>query len=434
MVQQIRATIRTPCRTAQAHFGDAGERLAGHSRIRRDSATIEAVVALARGRAAVIEHKDRYMHVMILGLRGIPGVQGGIETHVEQLAPLLARNGVEVEVITRASYGRGEREWNGVRLTPIWAPRTDGVEALVHTLLGILYAAIKRPDLLHIHAVGPMLMVPVARFLGLRVVVTHHGPDYDREKWGPLARRLLRLGERVGVKYSQGRIAISKLIQHHLWTAYGCKSTLIKNGVGAARPGPGDPDVLRRFGLDGARYVLQVSRFVPEKRQTDLIRAFRAAGLPGWKLALVGDVSGKTAYEREVRELCRDDPDVVLTGYRSGDELDALYAHAGLFVLPSSHEGLPIAMLEALSYGLRVVASDIGPNLEVGLARGQYYPLGDVQALAGCLRSEAEHPPGERDRAAIREWVLREYNWEEIAASTVEVYRSVADAGLVVEA
>lgn len=374
------------------------------------------------------------MHVMILGLRGIPGVQGGVETHVEQLAPRLARNGIEVEVITRASYTNDERKWKDIRLSPIWAPRTDGVEALVHTLLGTLYAAIKRPDLLHIHAVGPMIMVPVARLLGLRVVVTHHGPDYDREKWGALARGLLRLGERLGVKYSHGRIAISKLIQRHLWTAYGCNSTLIKNGVSAVEPGVSNPRILERFGLAGSQYVLQVSRFVPEKRQTDLIRAFRKARLPGWKLVLAGDVGGKTAYEKAVRELCRDDPDVVLTGYQSGGDLETLYANAGLFVLPSSHEGLPIAMLEALSHGLRVVASDIGPNLEVGLPRGQYYPLADVEALADMLRSESESPPGARDRAAIREWVLKEYNWDEIAMSTAEVYRSVVDAGLVVEA
>ncbi|HET7608093.1 MAG TPA: glycosyltransferase, partial [Gammaproteobacteria bacterium] len=142
------------------------------------------------------------MRIMVLGLRGIIDVQGGIETHARRLYPLLARLGCDVEIVQRSPYyprqGR-RREWRGIALTYIWSPKTRVVETAVHTLLGVLYAAIKRPDVLHLHAVGPGLLAPLARLFGLRVVVTHHGADYEREKWGPLAKAVLRTGERLGV-------------------------------------------------------------------------------------------------------------------------------------------------------------------------------------------------------------------------------------------
>lgn len=373
------------------------------------------------------------MHVMILGLRGLPQVQGGVETHVEQLAPRLVRNGVTVEVITRSPYCGRARAWNGVRLTRIWSPRTGGVEAFVHTFLGTLYAAVKRPDILHIHAVGPMIMVPLARLLGLKVVVTHHGPDYEREKWGGFAKWLLRTGERVGVKYADACITISRLIKNHVWHTYGRSSVLIRNGVSCRTDVP-DSGVLERFGLAGKNYVLQVSRFVPEKRQMDLIQAFSRLGLSDWRLVLAGDIGDSTPYEREVKSCVERGSDVVLTGYQTGEDLATIYHHARLFVLPSSHEGLPIALLEALSYGLPVLASDIGANKEVGLPSDRYFRLGDVGDLAEGIRREAATPPDEAHRAKIRQWIAKEYDWDDIAASTLEVYRSVVPSRVIVQA
>lgn len=360
------------------------------------------------------------MKVLVLGIRGIPNVQGGVETHAEQLYPRLAQLGCVVEVIVRSPFvPRGLSRCGAVRLRRIWSPRTTGAEALVHSVLGVLYAGITRPDVLHIHAVGPAIVTPLARLLGLRVVVTHHGADYQRDKWGPVARRVLRLGERVGMRYSAARIAISAAIARLIRTDYGRDSHLIPNGVATAPPVEGTATIAR-FGLEAGRYFLQVSRLVPEKRQLDAIAAWSTLRPCPWRLALVGAI-GDDAYSRRVVEAAAR-AGVVLTGVQRGAALAELYANAGAFVLPSSHEGLPIAMLEALSHGLPIVASDIAANLEVGLPATSYFPVGDVAALAERLRIAQLAPRDDGARAARREFVRLGYDWDRIAAQTLAVY------------
>jgi len=172
------------------------------------------------------------MKILVLGVRGIPNVQGGVETHAEQLYPRLSALGCDIEVIVRTPFvPRGQRAFGTLRLTRLWSPTTSGLEAFVHSLLGALYAAFKRPDILHIHAIGPAIVTPLARLSGLRVVVTHHGPDYDRAKWGSFARWVLRKGERWGMRYSNARIAISKVIADSICSNDGRDSYLIPNGA-----------------------------------------------------------------------------------------------------------------------------------------------------------------------------------------------------------
>jgi glycosyltransferase involved in cell wall biosynthesis len=299
-----------------------------------------------------------------------------------------------------------------------------GLEAIVHSFLGVLVAAVHRPDILHIQAIGPALVTPLARLQGLKVVVTHHGPDYDRQKWGGFARWVLRTGERWGMRWSNARIVISEVIRALVRDKHGVESTLIPNGVVLPEL-PAGRSTLDAFGLEPGRYVVLVSRLVPEKRHLDLIAAFVQAQLSGWKLAIVGASDHPDAYVRSVLDAAEKTPGVVCTGFQSGEVLAELFGQAGMFVLPSSHEGLPIALLEALSYGLPVLASDIRANREVGLPDEHYFPLGDVAALAGRLRELAARPLTADDREARRQWVSERYDWRKIAGQTLEVYRSV---------
>ena len=368
------------------------------------------------------------MRVMVLGLRGFPGIQGGVETHSEHLYPLLVKLGCQVDVIVRSPYvpKSNSNTWRGVRFRRLWSPGpgTKGVEAFVHSLLGVLYAALRRPDLLHIHAIGPALMAPLGRLLGLRVVVTHHGQDYDREKWGIFARWLLQTGERLGMQFANQRIAISKTIKEMIRAKYDRDSVLIPNGVNIPKL-PDTTVALQRFGLEPGRYVLMVSRLVPEKRQIDLIKAFAEANLPKWKLVLVGALDPPDDYIQTVLSLSEPVRNIVLTDFQSGSALQELYANAGMFVLASSHEGLPIVILEALSYGLPVLASDIPANLEVGLPAEHYFPLGDVSALAQMLRKFSTARFDEQWRTEVRNWVKQRYNWDRIAKQTLGVYASM---------
>jgi glycosyltransferase involved in cell wall biosynthesis len=364
-----------------------------------------------------------HLNVIALGLRGIPNVPGGVEVHAAELYPRLQALGAEVTVLGRRSYRPADApdEWRGVHIRWIASSRIQGVEALIHTFLGVLYAGVRRPDILHIHAVGPWLWVPLAKLLGLKVVVTHHGQDYLREKWNAPARGLLRLGERLGITFADERIVISNSIQEMVRAKYRRNATLIPNGVCEMNRAPGRA-LLDKYGLTPQRYVIQVSRLVPEKRQLDLIAAFNDAGLPGWKLLLVGGAQGSQRYAELVRKHYEGNDAIVCTGFLSPVEVQELLCHAGLFALPSSHEGLPIALLEAMKMGTPVLASDIAANREVGLDEASYFPVGDVKGLAARLRTLAAATPQERQVIAKQLRLCCErYDWDVIARTTMQV-------------
>ena len=361
------------------------------------------------------------MKVVVLGTRGIPDIQGGVETHCQELYPRLSALGCDITLITRKPYvARRAGGYRGVKLKHLYAPRVKSLEAISHSVLGVLTARGIRPDLLHIHAVGPSLVTPVARLLGMRVVVTNHGPDYDRQKWGALASSVLRLGERLGTRYADRVIVISKNIQNGLKQRYGRTDTvLIHNGVSPRTRTP-CTDYLRRLGVEPGRYVLGVGRFVEEKRFHDLLEGFVAAAMAGMKLVIAGNADHETEYSKDLKGRAAR-AGAVLTGFITGTELDQVFSHAALFVLPSSYEGLPIALLEALAYNLPVLASDIPANLEVGLEPGSYFRLGDVDDLARKLTALAA-PQRSPDYGNL---ISREYDWDAIAGQTLEVYRSV---------
>jgi len=358
--------------------------------------------------------------VLVLGLRGFPNVPGGVETHAENLYPIIASMGIRVICTTRSPY-HDQESWSGVEFLRIWAPRSKFLEAILHSILAVVRAAFIRPDVVHIHAVGPSLVVPLARLLGLKVVVTHHGPDYDREKWNAVAKGILRFGEWSGMKFSNERIVISPVIADLVRERYGVESTIIPNGVRLPTLDAGT-SALDKFGLQPAQYVLLVSRFVPEKRHLDLIEAFERAGVAGLKLALVGDADHPDDYEKALKERAASNPDVVLTGFLGGNELKTVFQHARVFVLPSSHEGLPISLLEALSYGLPCVASGIAANRSVGLDKQAYFELGNIEQLAEKITAVSNASWSDADRDKTRQWVSETYDWNRIARQTTDVY------------
>jgi glycosyltransferase involved in cell wall biosynthesis len=331
--------------------------------------------------------------------------------------------GANVVVVGRIPYrpANSPEKWRGVTVRWIPAPRVQGLEAVVHTFLGVLYAAVRRPDVLHIHAVGPWLMVPLAKLFGLKVVVTHHGEDYLREKWGRPARAILRLGERLGMSFADESIVISNSLQGLMQTKYGRNATLIPNGISEPEPNP-SLSLLQKYGLTARQYVIQVSRLVPEKRQLDLIAAFSAAGLPRWKLLLVGGAQGSQRYAQLVHAHIAGNKAIVSTGFLTPREVQELLANAGIFALPSSHEGLPISLMEAMKLGTPVVASDIPANREMRLDEECYFRVGDTDALAERLRELYAMSATAREQNARRLIALcQRFDWDVIAESTMKV-------------
>jgi glycosyltransferase involved in cell wall biosynthesis len=364
------------------------------------------------------------MKIFVAGTRGIPNIPGGVEKHCQGLFPRIVAKGHEVLLCIRSCYFTQKiSEWRNVKLIKCFAPRIKNLEAIVHTFIALLKARLYSPDVVHIHGIGPSLLTPLARFMGLKVVVTNHGPDYDRQKWGRPAKFVLRLGEKMGVRYANEVIAISSGIADIIRERWQRESTLIYNGVTLIEKSK-QTDFLNNIGVEPGKYILAVGRFVPEKGLHDLIKAFTALK-SDYRLIIAGDADHATEYSRNLRQMATAHERVVLTGYIASEPLTQVYTNARLFVLPSYHEGLPIALLEALSYGLPVLVSDIPANKEVGLTAVRYFRCGDVDDLKEKLKHHLEKKLSEEERKEIRSMIKDKYNWDKIAQQTIKVYEEV---------
>lgn len=359
------------------------------------------------------------MKIIVTGTRGIPNIMGGVETHCEELFPRIATKGYDVTVIRRKSYVKDSlTEYKGVKLIDIETPKKKSFEAIVHTFKAILKAKSVKADIVHIHAIGPALLVPMARLLGMKVVFTHHGPDYDRDKWGKAAKFMLKLGERMGTMFANEVIVISNVINDILIKKYNRTDChLIYNGV----PEPdicSFPEYFQELGIEEGKYILGMCRFVPEKNLHHLVEAFTKIDNKGCKLVLAGDTDFEDDYSRDLKEKARQHG-VILTGFIKGKKLHSLLTHAKCFVLPSSHEGLPIALLEAMSYRLRVIVSDIPANKEIGLDSSSYFKVGDINELSNKIESIITE-----DYCNIQ-YNMTKYNWNTIASQVEEIYKQL---------
>ena len=363
---------------------------------------------------------ERRLRIAVLGTRGIPEVMGGVETHCQALYPRLVTKGHVVTLFARKGYVTNEEPYlyKGVTVTPIWAPRRKSLEAICQTTWGIIQVAFSRSnyDLLHIHAIGPALLIPFARLLGLPVIITHHGPDYDRQKWGKLAKTILRLGEKFGCIYANRVITVSQHIRNCIKKLYDCNGTYIPNGVPIpALIPPGN--AMQKWGISAGHYILTIGRLVPEKGFHDLISAYKTLETD-WRLVIAGAADHEDEYSINLKKQAAEDPRIVMTGFIKGAELGEILSNSGLFVLPSYHEGLPIALLEAMSYNLPIIASDIPANCELAQP-AETFPVGNVEALRQKIADFISSPVVEQN---TRKRVETEFNWDAVADAAELVY------------
>lgn len=367
------------------------------------------------------------MRIVFLGTRGFPNIQGGVEKHCQELTPSLVKLGCEVIVFTRAPYvDKKIKEFNGVMLVALPAFRIKSLETLLHTFIGVFVALRYRPDILHIQAIGPGFFTPLARLLGMKVVLTSHGANYKHLKWGRFARLFLKISEYLAVTFSNRIVVVSSVIADEIKHKYNKAVVIIPNG--ALIPEKINTfEILNKYQLEEGKYIFVAGRFVPEKGFHDLIDAFVSLGYitNGWRLVIAGDADHEDKYSRELKQKAKDAPNVILTGFLTGRPLQELYAHAGLFILPSYYEGLPIALLEAMSYGLSCVVSDIPANREVGLAQERYFKAGDIQAMSEKIREFINRPLSANERNMQIKLVKEKYDWGRIAEATLRVYEEV---------
>lgn len=360
------------------------------------------------------------MKIVVTGTRGIPGIQGGVETHCEELFPRMVDSDHEIIVVRRKGYivpGLDTRFYKGVYIKDLGNLSSKHLEAFVHTFVSVLYAKWINADIVHIHAVGPSLMTPLARLLGMKVVCTHHGPDYDRQKWGRLAKAILRLGECLGMKYANAVIVISRHIENLVRRKYPSQKNvnLVFNGVNL--PEPSSIDLLQELGISGCKYILAVGRLVKEKGFDLLLDAYARLDDKSVRLVIAGDADHSDSYSCQLKEKARL-AGAVLTGFIQKDKLVQLYRGTSLFVLPSYHEGLPISLLEAMSCGCNVLVSDIPANKEVGLSVNHYFVCGDTESLLRGMNARLQD-------VGRCQYDMHLYDWDVIASQTKKIYDSL---------
>ena len=365
------------------------------------------------------------MNIVVTGTRGFPGIQGGVENHCEKLYTHLINLGCHVTVFTRKPYNKsGNGKYKGITLIPINCPRNKFLEAIVHTTSSIFKARKLQPDIVHIHAIGPSLLAVIARVLGMKVVVTNHGHDYERKKWPLPAKYFLKFCERMGSLSANKIIAIAPYIADNIWKNYGRDSTVIPNGV--ELPALADSDeILKDLGLVRRQYILAVGRFVPEKGFDDLMDAFGKLKLANWKLVIAGDADHEDEYSRNIKIKAKNNTNIILAGFVTGQSLSELYSHAGLFVIPSYHEGLPIVLLEAMSYGLSCIASNISANKNVELSDDRFFEVGDIESLSSKMIEYINKSWNDEDRERQVTLIAEKYNWEKLAAETFKLYEKL---------
>lgn len=369
------------------------------------------------------------MRIAMIGHKRYGSREGGVEVVVTELARRMAALGHEVtcydrsgaDVMTGDAADCHERTVDGVRVVPVRTIDRKGLAALSSSYFATLAAIKDGPDVIHYHAEGPCVPLPLARRAGIRTVATIHGLDWQRAKWGRLASTYIKMGERAAATKADGLIVLSKSAQSYFEGAYGRTATFIPNGIEKKRPRPAN-QIKDKWGLDEGSYLLYLGRLVPEKRPEILIEAYKGLDTDK-KLVIAGGGSDTSEYEAFLRETAQGDPRILFTGFVNGEPLEELYSNCYAYVLPSDVEGMPMSLLEAMAYGRCCVTSDIPECADVLAGNGVTFEKGS----AGSLKSALQLLLADSERtaalgAAAKSHVEKTYNWDSVVERTLELY------------
>lgn len=369
----------------------------------------------------------------MIGQKGIPAVYGGVERHVDELSKRLVHLGVEVLVYTRPYYSdpaNGVHE--GVMLKSLPSLPTKHLDAITHTLIATFHALRYNPDIYHFHAVGPSLLSFIPRIFRphAKVVITFHCKDREHQKWGWLARKVLSIGEWTSTHFGHQTIAVSRELQNYIEQHYGREAIYIPNGGKLEEKIPAS-FIESAYGLTRDSYFLTVTRLVPHKGIHHLIRAFQALKTTK-KLVIVGDASHTDAYVDQLKRMAAGYPNIIFTGWQRGKNLAEFYSNAYLYVQASEAEGLPISVLEAMSFGCPTLVSDIPSNAEVIGDTGRVFKNRSVPDLAHAMEQALLQPVQLREGGKqARKRLVQEYHWDRVAEKTVDLYDQLLEVSSV---
>jgi len=364
------------------------------------------------------------MKIGVIGTRGFPEVQGGIETHCMELYTRIARNsGNEITVYRRTPYlnsGNRSAAFDNIRFVDFRVPRSKFLETFLHSFISTLHALFQNYDIVHYHNTGPGFFIPILIFSRSKVVFTYHNVSYTQKKWNFVAKQFLSLSERISLRSSDFVIFISEVIKSEMINRYPVRNyKVIFNGVNLPEISS-QSDYLDSIGVRKQKYAIAVGRFLEEKGFDYLIRSFSKVNLADYKLVLAGDTDYPTEYSDNLKTLASGN-NVVLTGFIKGEKLKQVFSHAKLFVMSSFEEGLPIALLEAMSYNIDVLVSNIPANLQIQLNPEDYFQVGDEEEL----RSKIIGKLSGNNRRYFNDTLSSRFNWDNIAVETYNIYEQL---------
>ena len=382
------------------------------------------------GSGARMGNNTKKLRSCMFGHKRIPSREGGIEVVVEELSTRMVKLGHQVTCYNRGGHhvsGKefdGERlhEYKGVKLKTVSTINRKGLTAVSSSFFAALASAFGRYDVVHIHAEGPAAMCWIPKLFGKRVVVTIHGLDWQREKWkNGFGSKYIHLGEKMAVKFADEIIVLSKGVQEYFQKTYGRKTLFIPNGVN--RPVLRKADLIKnKFGIDKDGYLLFLGRIVPEKGLRYLIEAYKELHTDK-KLVIAGGSSDTDDFMQEIQTLATGDDRIIFTGFVAGQALEELYSNAYLYLLPSDLEGMPLSLLEAMSYGNCCVVSDIAECSEVVEDKAVTFQKSNVQDLKEKLQRLCDDPATvQKYKNEAADFICSKYNWDEITRKTLAVY------------
>ena len=370
-----------------------------------------------------------HMRIAMLGHKRIPSREGGIEVVVEETSTRMVEMGHEVTCFNRKGHHVSGKKYDnrkldyfkGVRLKDVFTVDKRGLAAVTASVSAAFRAALGKYDVVHFHAEGTCAMLWLPKLFGKRCIVTVHGLDHQRAKWGKFASSYIKFGEKVAAKRADEIIVLSKGVRDYFIKTYGRETRFISNGVNRPQIRNAN-EIKRKWGLEKDSYILFLGRIVPEKGLRYLLKAFNNINTEK-KLVIAGGSSDTDDFVSELKSMCTSNDKVIFTGFVQRQLLDELYSNAYIYTLPSDLEGMPLSLLEAMSYGNCCLVSDIDECASVVEDKAVVFKNRDIDDLREKLQMLCDKTEiVDRYKVEAADYICRKYSWDKMVSQTLRLY------------
>lgn len=371
------------------------------------------------------------MKVAMIGQKRIPSREGGIEIVVEELSTRMVKKDLDITCYNRSGKHALDKtqkleelkEYKGVKLKKVLTIDKKGLAAMTSSFFGSIKILFSKNNVVHFHAEGPCAMIPIIKFFSnKRIIATIHGLDWQRAKWGRFATKYIKFGEKMAAKYADEIIVLSENVKKYFLETYNRETNFIPNGVN--KPELKESKIIKeKYNLNKDNYILFLGRIVPEKGIRYLIDAYKELKTDK-KLVIAGGASDTSAYYQELLEKSKEYKNIIFTGFIQGEELEELYSNAYIYVLPSDLEGMPLSLLEAMSYKNCCLTSDIEECKTVMEDKGITFKKSDVNDLKDKLQYLLnDENIVNKYKKDSQDYVLEKYNWDDVVNKTIKLYK-----------